>query len=362
MRHLGLLIPNLRMGGAERIMALLANHWVIQGYQVSFFTLMSPDEKSFYDLDPRIQVLPFGKNLSTPLLSSPPFSLTKALYRLRRSLRQMKPDLLVSFMDRMNILTLLLSRGLNVPVIVSERNHPLYLKLSPLFEKLRQWTYPWVDQIVVQTQKVFQDMPWKDQMVVIPNPVQIPDFFKENYENNERWITVGRLDPQKNHSFLIKVFAKVCSFFPKATLTIYGEGPDRSKLEEEIRMLHLEGRVLLPGALSANAVQEVLCKADLFIFPSLYEGFPNALAEAMAVGLPVVASNVPGNQDLIQNHVNGLLPPLNDIEAWTSNLITLNQNQELRRKLGQGSRAKALEFSQESVLKQWDELLLKFQL
>ena len=257
----------------------------------------------------------------------------------------------------MNILTLLLSRGLNVPVIVSERNHPLYLKLSPPFEKLRQWTYPWADQIVVQTQKVFEDMPWKEQMVVIPNPVQIPDSFKENYENSEHWITVGRLDPQKNHSFLIKVFAKVCSFLPKITLTIYGEGPDRSKLEGEIRMLHLEGRVLLPGALRANAVREVLCNADLFIFPSLYEGFPNALAEAMAAGLPVIASNVPGNQDLIQNNVNGLLLPLNDIEAFAQQLLNIGQNFAIPKRLGKNARKKAFDFSQESVLKKWDKLL-----
>jgi glycosyltransferase involved in cell wall biosynthesis len=181
---------------------------------------------------------------------------------------------------------------------------------------------------------------------------------KQNVSTGEkkRLLSVGRLDGQKQFGMLIKVFASLAANNHAWTLRIIGEGPLRLVLEQHIVALNLVGRVELMG-LSENVVEE-LAQADAFVLTSAYEGFPNALLEAMAVGLPCVTFDCPsGPRDISMDGQVALLVPLNDERALAHELGRLMMDADLRRSLGNKARASVTErFALNRVLEQWDSL------
>ncbi len=168
-------------------------------------------------------------------------------------------------------------------------------------------------------------------------------------------VTVGRLDPQKDHCTLVRAFAAAVLKHPNLTLTIYGEGKNRPNLESLIQTLGLTQKIKLPGVTSD--IKTALLDADLFVFPSKYEGFPNALGEAMGVGLPVIASNCSGNTDLICDGVNGRLFPVGDVKVLTHLILELCDDSKQLNALGQRAREVIERFSEEKVYNLWDQLI-----
>jgi glycosyltransferase involved in cell wall biosynthesis len=155
---------------------------------------------------------------------------------------------------------------------------------------------------------------------------------------------------QKNQTTLIRAFAQLIKKHPNLQLTILGDGEDRSILEQLIQTLGVSQNVFLSGAVK-NVAQELL-KADVFVFPSLYEGFPNALCEAMSVGLPVIASNVTGNRDLVVHHENGLLFEAQNVDDLF-NQMTQIMDINLRRKLTKKSINVTVDYSADKIYARW---------
>ena len=216
---------------------------------------------------------------------------------------------------------------------------------------------------MLQTQAVankYASAGWPLRLVrVIPNPVPEQMLTAKKHisiGDKRRLLSVGRLDNEKQFSLLIKVFATLAANNHNWSLRIIGEGPLRQVLEQEIVSLNLSRRVELLGR-STNIAEE-LAQADAFVLNSAYEGFPNALLEAMAVGLPCVTFDCPsGPREMSMEGQVALLVPLNDERALAHELERLMTDDDLRHSLGNKARISVMErFTLERVLERWDSL------
>ncbi|MBW8308954.1 MAG: glycosyltransferase family 4 protein [Candidatus Paracaedibacteraceae bacterium] len=353
--HVVLIISSLSAGGAERVLSGLANHWAKRGHTVTILTLAPSDAIPFYPLDKKIKLEQLGLSEISRSLPHRLLNILKRILTLRKTIKTLSPDVVVSFISSMNITTLLATWGLTIPVVVSERTHPLYHKLPPLDNLLRRLLYPKAAKIVVQTQSAADYFLPLDNIAVIPNSVRIPPILAQQQEDVHHIISVGRLIPSKGFDSLIQAFGKIAHDFPKIHLTLYGEGEERRNLEKLVSELNLKDRIDLPGLV--QDVQAKLAKADLFIFPSHYEGFPNALCEAMAAGLPIIASNCSGNIDVIQDGVNGRLFPVADIGKLTHLMRELIQDPAQRHRLSIEAQKITEHLAEDKIYQMWDDLI-----
>ena len=360
MNNITLIISSLNSGGAERVMSELANYWVTQGHQVSLVTLASPKSQPFYPLDSRIKLIQLDQSTSESSTFIRFKNIVKRIWYLRKAIENLNSNVIISFMDTMNITTLIAALSLKKSIIVSVRTHPTYHKLPALYEKLRQLLYPRANQVVVQTQSIADCFNNFKNISIIPNAVTVAPVNKADINksvNSKHIISVGRLCPFKGFDTLISSFTHLLHHHPHLNLTIYGEGDERSNLERLIVSLGLQGKVSLPG--TTKNVHKALMNADLFIFPSKYEGFPNALGEAMAVGLPVIASNCSGNIDIVRDKIDGRLFPVGDVEALTRVALELLNDPVQCQLLATNARTITERFSPEHIFSLWDQALHK---
>lgn len=362
-KNITLVISTMRPGGAERVMSKLANYFASKGHKITLITFVSQSEKPFYALDQRItqlrlNCLSYHKNLFVYGLN-----VIKCLYVLRKALKKTAPDVVISFMESVNVATLLAGYKLGIPTVVSERIDPKYhilypLKIQQFFNMLRYKVYHWTHALVAQTQSALDFFPKsiQEHAVIIPNPVNAPKY--DNYEVAEKVqniISVGRLCVQKDHVTLIKAFAKIQEKNTDIKLTIYGEGPERANLENLISELKLMDYISLPG--TTSDIEQKLFESDMFVFPSLYEGFPNALCEAMAIGLPVIGSNCSGNVDVIKHNENGFIFNLKDENELYEQMSKLINSLSLRKHLSSKAQKISIDYSQDKIYAKWDRLL-----
>lgn len=359
--HIALVIASLQPGGAERVLVGLGNAWVEKGHAVSLVTLSAPDAPCLYVLDPRIHLTPLNQLAADPA----PFlvrlkGIFQRILSLRKALKAIKPDVVVSFVDVMNITTLLATWKLGIPVMVAERTHPAYYRLPSLYKALRRMVYPWANKVICQTASASSYFSWlpDPKKSIIPNGVQRARLFKEEKESSmpvQQLVSVGRLCPYKGFQDLIRAFSRLAPQNPQLKLVIYGEGSFRPALEKLIQKHRLEEQVFLPGVV--EDIEAALYRADLFVFPSHYEGFPNALCEAMAVGLPVIASRCSGTVDIIREGVDGRLYPVGDVDQLAALLAELIQDPSQRVKLSQGALMISDRFNEKTILHLWDKIL-----
>lgn len=356
-----LLTSSMNSGGAERVASTLANAWVSRGDQVTLMPTFSGGGECFYKLSPDVRLVYLAD-----LVSSRARTFVNQLARLRalrRFIATERPDVIVSFLANVNVATIVASAGLGIPVVVCERIDPFALPTSNLLRFACRFTYPLADALMVQTPAVatkYASSGWPLRRVrVIPNPVpgQMLDIQQHGgADEKKRLLSVGRLAEQKQFGMLIKVFASLARSHTNWFLTIAGEGPLRSALQRQIDELGLEGRVELPGRI--KNIGEELARADAFVLTSEYEGFPNALLEAMAVGLPCVTFDCPsGPREISMDGQVALLVPVNDEPALGVALERLMLDADLRHCLGSRARASVIErFALDKVLEQWDSL------
>jgi GalNAc-alpha-(1->4)-GalNAc-alpha-(1->3)-diNAcBac-PP-undecaprenol alpha-1,4-N-acetyl-D-galactosaminyltransferase len=360
-KHLALVISSLNAGGAERVLSELANAWVEDGYKASLITLASPQAKPFYPLSKKINLVQLDQNTDEKagfLVRLK--NIIRRVLCLRKTLNQLHPDLIISFVDVMNITTLFATRGLKIPVVVAERTNPACHPLPSLYKRIRVWIYLWAFKIVVQTQTAATYFPSRLQtkMIIIPNFVKLAEKIKSTAQVKKpvhKIVSVGRLNPFKGFQDLIKAFSQLSAIYPTLELTIYGEGEERKNLESLVATLKLQERIHLPG--TVENIYEVVGQADLFVFPSHYEGFPNALCEAMSVGLPVIASNCSGNIDVVQDGINGRLFPIGDVAVLVTLLGELIEDKDQRIQLSEEAIKISNQFGEIRVLKMWEHVI-----
>lgn len=350
-------------GGAERVAATLANAWAKREDDVTLVVTFSRRGGCAYRLDDRVRMVYLADGLGRG-----PWSKSRAvrLWRLRRLVVEKAPAVIVSMLTNVNVAAILATRGLKskVPVCVCERVHPLAdEELGRAWRGLRRLTYRAADVVVTQTAEAggaLRRCTRVSRVAVVPNPLPVELEAREiqigDRAPRRKVVGMGRLERQKGFDRLVTVFARVASEFPEWDLWIFGEGSQRSMLEAVVRRLNLEGRVLLPGW-AADPWSE-LEKADLFVLPSRWEGFPNALLEAMALGVACIAYDCPaGPGEITRRGQDGVLLPAGDEHALETALRALMSDEAKRRELGgRGAKSVRERYALSRVLTLWDEV------
>lgn len=362
--HLALVINSLGIGGAERVLVRLAEIWANKGHKVSFIIFFE-DQTNSYILAKHNNINLINLGETKPLANINYlinfFKIIKRIYLLTKLFKKLKPDLIISFLVGVNITVLLANFWLKRPIIVSERIDPASHIIPSIYKKLRLITYRFANTIVVQTKKIKEYFPinLQSKIVIIPNWIKQPEIIKSLETNKankiKNIISIGRLDQQKNQQLLINAFFKLSVKYPDIILKIYGEGILRDGLQNLINSLNLQDRVFLLGI--NMDINGALRDADLFVFPSLYEGFSNALCEAMAVGLPVIASNCSGNVDIIEHGMNGLLFNNNEIADLMNCMQLLLDDIGYANRLANQAKNIVNKFNELEVLKLWDQVI-----
>jgi len=362
-----LIIHALAPGGAERVMARMANYWAGKGREVTLITFRAKDT-DFYEISPNvnrvaldiIHVSRFGLvALWTKLLSAK---------KLRRAIIESNPDVVISFIDITNIYTLVATRGLSVKVFISERTDISQYSIGKIESWLRCLTYTWASAVVVQTEGVAQWMRLHlkcKRVAVIPNPIVMDkvNYDKltlkdviDNYKAQGTIVAMGRMCRQKGFDLLIEAFAIATVSYPEWILVIFGEGEERCNLFSLSKELGISNRVFMPGVVKEPI--PLLQQADIFVMSSRLEGFPNALLEAMACGLPVISFDCPsGPNEIIRDGIDGLLVPPEDVDAMANAMKRLIEDEKERKRLGERAREVNDRFGIEKIMKQWEELL-----
>lgn len=346
---IGVLISSLNTGGAERTAVALAN-WLAKNTKDEIYLINLGKDDHNYQID--CQVITYHKKSSSGL-----FQKIRNTLDVIKYLNEIKLD--VAFEMLFSPVKYLMVHKLfhrKFVMIGSERNNPreryktLKLKfLSKICPKL-------CDGYIFQTKTVKEMFSSKvqEKSTVISNAISNPLVFQVTLpkKREKKIVSVGRLDYQKGYDTLIKSFKIVNQKYPEYQLVIYGEDTERSKLEQLIQDLALEKSVLLPG--KCKNVIEKVSKAEIFIMTSRYEGMPNALMEAMAIGMPCISTNcIAGPSEIIQNNKNGILVEVDNINQIANKILYLIENPKVREDFGEQAKRIRNQYSPDTVYKKY---------
>ncbi len=352
-----LVTSSLTCGGAEKNIALLANEWAKRGLsiQVISFNRHPP----FFQLNSQVHLITTDTSRGYHRLWSDIATAPGRLWRLRRAIADSRPDVVISFMGTNNLLTLLSTLGMRFPVIVAERSDPAVWPTQPGWRLLRRVLYPLASKVIAQTDgaKIFFSRALQRRIMVIPNPV--PGFqgalHLPEKLNSKKILSIGRLVAMKRFELLLDAMGELRSEFPDWGVDILGDGEERERLEHHSRQLGLSAFVRWHG--TVQDTRPFLENASLFVLCSDFEGFPNALSEALAAGIPAISTDTQGARRLIQNRRNGILVPLSDLKNLVSSMRELMRSAELRGQMSQIALQVTEDFSLEKVLGLWENAL-----
>lgn len=353
-------------GGVERQIIGLANEMTRRGHEVALLTWDTEDAQAFYPIAPKVTWYKLGIG---DLKYKAGLGLRlKRMTRIRAMVKDFTPDVMVAFQHGTFLSLKLYTAGLGIPLIASIRNAPSIFDFTAAGKQKNfiNQTLRLADKITVQFDSYRTGFPrvLHDKMVEVPNAIeQASVYAKSDTPREGRWIllAVGRMSFQKNFHLLIQAFALLADEFPDWDLLIAGEGELREDLERLVEDLHKEKRIHMPGTISA--IHDTYINAHLFCMPSLWEGFPNALSEALAHGLPALGfQQCEGVNTLIRDQENGLLVPFTrtddeDTRALEQGLRALMQSPERRKAMGQKAIDTMKDYRPALVFDIWEKVL-----
>lgn len=347
-------INTLGRGGAERVMVNLSGTLAEDPQnEIVFVTSKKIDRE--YELNPKIKRIDLLEESCNYGKIKKNMQLVK---RLRNVVKSEKPNIAVAFTPEPNFRLLLATRKTKIKTIVSVRNDPKKEYPNAAYKFLANHLYKKATKVVFQTKEAQDCFPTsiKAKSSIIMN--QVNNAFYDARINEERKdiVSLGRLTSQKNHKLLIEAFAEIKNDISE-NLVIYGEGTLRNELEEFVKTLNLQNRVFFPG--NTSDVINVLANAKIFVLSSDYEGMPNALLEALAIGLPCISTDCPcgGPSAVIENGENGILVPIKDKSALSAAIKNLVCDNDKAKKLGKNAKISAKAFSPETIICEWKKCL-----
>lgn len=355
------LIADMQGGGAQRVASILCNAWAARGDKVTMVTNESPDTQSFYPLSDDIDKT--GLNLLSSSQNSTGKGLLsnfKRIVRVSKLIRDIKPDVVLCFGYDVSVIGTLAALGLHKNVLACERSDPALYPSAGIWQKLRDFAYGKAARVIVQTQDAADVCNRLNSNVdIIPNPVIRPDTDGDAdiKAPASRYIaTMGRMSNEKGHDILIDAFATIAQRHKDVDLLLIGDGPNRPAYEAMADNAGLAGRVHFAGQ-SKNPFP-VLKQAAVFVLPSRFEGFPNALAEAMALGLPCVStSSAVGAKALVDYGRNGLIVPGEDPAAMAEAIDSLLSDEVFAKQLGDCAAEVTDYLGLANVLEMWDRVI-----
>ena len=366
-KNIVIVVSAMNLGGAQRVVSILCNHWSKNGYKVNLISTYTGEKTNHYQVH---------DNVSLRYLSDCPYlsknklvNLLWKLFQLRKLVKSINPNQVISFLTRVNVASALSLLGLKIPLIICERTWTPFATLNKNFYWLYRILFKNIDQVIVQTDK---SRAWLGKYFpgieakVIPNPTMYPIPFQNekslnpnNLISNDRKIILasGRLHKYKQFDLLMKAFSSLNLNYPDWDLVILGDGEERKALTDLRLDLDLENKVHLPG--SVGNVSEWYERADLFVLSSSVEGFPNVLLEAMTYGLPCVSFDCDtGPRDMIQDGVNGILVAPDEKEnGIIKALKRLIEDENYRNEISVNSILLREKFSVSNIMEKWDHIL-----
>lgn len=355
-----LLIGSLSGGGAERVVCNLANYLANNGHEV---TVLTVSDQQTYKINSNVKhIVLYGESNSK--LPHKMINVIR-LYRMNHYFRKANVDIYITFLPKLNSFILAQKRFIKCPVILAERADPAtFCNTSEKNRKIFEKYYPLADGYIFQTEDARNYYKTQginiENSVVIPNAIN-PEFIRPQYRGERRKVIVGagRLTKQKNFSLLIRAFSEISEDFPEYELEIYGDGPLKNDLINEAKELGVNEKVKLLGYVEnlGDKIQD----ATMFVLSSDFEGMPNALMEAMALGLPVISTDCPagGSKYLIENGNNGLLVSVNDINTLKKAMGDLLANSEFRNELGKNARLVCEKLEPRKIYSKWEKNIRK---
>jgi len=347
------LTANLGSGGAERTITYLSSYFVKRGHDV---TVVSITDDVFYELDNQVKLVKLGIPSYSRNLLEKAIRYLKRIVRIRKYLKNSKTDVVVCLIPD-NAKYVVNSRiRRRFSLITSERNNP---ELDGNVD-LKKEIFKNSDGVIFQTKRAqeFYSDAIRDKSVVIHNAVGNPLVYdvKDIPMREKKISAIGRLTKQKDYPTLLRAFKIVLAEYPDFTLEIFGSGEDEAALKELTCELGISENVIFKGACKDAIIQA--SNSTCYVMSSLYEGMPNALMEAMAVGLPCISTDCPnGPAELITSGENGILVPVGDSEAIASAIKSLIQNSEYAEALGKKAKGILNTHSIENIASKYLEFI-----
>jgi glycosyltransferase involved in cell wall biosynthesis len=342
----------------ERVMSELAWYFSEKEEVELHLVLYGISRQVFYSLPENV------------MLHSPDFSFNnrlrflntiRTLAFLRKSIRKIAPDTILSFGEYWNNFVLLALLGLKYPVYLSDRSQP-DKSLGAFHDRMRHWLYPGSRGLILQTEmakEIYLRKNRHNNIAVIGNPIRSFGEVKNGRMREKHVLMVGRLIRTKHQDMLIEMFARVCRHDWKLMIVGYDHMKQQhmDRLKSLARELRVEKQVVFMG--KQDKIEEIYLRSSIFAFTSSSEGFPNVIGEAMSAGLPVVAFDcVAGPSEMIQDGKNGFLSPLFNKEDFQGNLARLMDDPELRIQMGSRARESIQRFSRDRICEEFYRFIL----
>jgi glycosyltransferase involved in cell wall biosynthesis len=370
-----LVIAGLGGGGAERVAVNLANAWAKRGYEPTILTISQNSQAPAYEVDAAVELRDLGWPRSAreyelnPTAAAPILRAFRAndytelipdltmLALLRFAILSTEPDVVVSFITQTNIRVLAAMHESKVPVIVCEVTDARRVSL-PGWQRARGLFYRRATAVVAPEPAIAEWLVSRGiRAIAIHNPLvapSVPIALRAN--SRRRVVTLSRLSSEKRPDWLLRAFASVAERYPDWDLEVYGFGPQRNFLEHLAGDLAPAGRIRFCGF--STDPYGVLAGADIFVSASWVEGFGNAIWEALACGVPVVAMDAgPSVNRIVRHEVDGLIVKENSVAGLAAALERLMGDEAERRKFASRAPEVIDRFSMQAALKQWDNLL-----
>lgn len=345
---------SMRGGGTERVISLLSDYWVNNGYDVDI--MMIGDTAIEYELDDKVNVYSISEATGG--------SIKGRIVRVNkmRDVFRSYPDAVVIAMGTVSAMfTSIGLFGLKNRFILSERNDPNRLNHRPIkrYEKMiRDILYRKADRIVFQTHmaELCFNKSLRKKGKIILNPLSLSGDDVKEYKRERTIITAGRLTKQKNHKLLIDAFSKFVESHEDYSLLIFGKGELEEDIKEYISYIGMSDKIFLKG-FSDNLYDE-LCKGGMYVSSSDWEGISNSLAEAMACGIPVIATDCPmgGSAMLIDNNKNGILIEPGNLNALICAMYEVADDNDFSSKISTAGRNISNILDVGLIAKEWEKL------
>ncbi|HCU66659.1 MAG TPA: glycosyl transferase [Rheinheimera sp.] len=358
------LVSSLQFGGAERVATVLCNEFSKQ-HQVSLVATYGGLEPCVFELASSIKLHYLAREY--PCFKGKSSGSFARLLKLHHLFKTEKPDVVISFLPNVNVMAVIANAGIGLPLIICERSDPEHFPMSGFWKMMCKYTYRYADMLTVQTQSVADKVGLlfhlPDLVRVVPNPIPASLAAQPLGVSSEpkHILCVGRLMPGKQFEHIIEAFASLQPELPDWELHIVGDGPHMAVLRQLVSRLELSQKVRFFGSVENPYPQIARC--DVFAMASAFEGFPNALLEALALGRPTVVYDCPsGPADMTEQGAVAKLVPLNQKAQFTAALRALALDEEMRLQLGRQARASVMaRYALPVVTELWFELIAQAQ-